>query len=134
MRRKGIFSLVVYVIMVVLSAIFAIKCRIDLENLEQNAEGLEGLAGLGIAIIMILAMFVLAVSLVAMICKILHVTKGWSFFGGLCSLIDLAVIVLISYYTFVGSSTVDIVAAWPIFAFLGVMVVSFVSNIISLKR
>ena len=136
MRRKSnIYSLILSIVLFVPSAVLAIKARLDIEALAGSENG-EGFAALGLAIVMALFMVIAIVSGVAMVFKILQVAAGWKFFGFLCVLIDLAAIVVLSYYTF-GSVTdfasFDFEAAIPSISLILALVGSFGANISSLK-
>ena len=49
--------------------------------------------GLGYAILIVLGLIVGGVGLISLILKLIHMGTGWGFFGFLCILVDLAIVV-----------------------------------------
>ena len=131
--KKGFISFIIYLVLFVGSGIITLTTYIDLEK----ANGQEGFEALGLGILLALFIIVTIVLAVAFLFKIIHVATGWGFFGFLCSVIDLALIAVLAYniYTSIPEgASFNFVESLPTLAVVLALVVSFGSNISSLRR
>ncbi len=127
--KKGFLSFIIYLVLFVGSGIITLTTYLDLEK----ANGQEGFEALGLGILLALFIIVTIVLAVAFLFKIIHVATGWGFFGFLCSIIDLALIAVLAYNLYT-SASFNLVDALPALAIILALVVSFGSNISSLRR
>lgn len=127
--KKGFISFIIYLVLFVGSGIITLTTYIDLEK----ANGQEGFEALGLGILLALFIIVTIVLAVAFLFKIIHVATGWGFFGFLCSVIDLALIAVLAYNLYT-SASFNLVDALPVLAIILALIVSFGSNISSLRR
>ena len=126
--KRGIFSLICYIFYTLAGGFLAIYSRLEIDRINASGGGWEGL---GAAVVMILGIIVLAVGLAGLLFKGLHMGTGWGFFGFLCMLIDLAVIVVLVSNMFEGESFVFNPAGG---IFCGISAISMVSNFESMRR
>jgi hypothetical protein len=89
MKKSGGFSLFVYVLYLLLGGGGAIYHYLASQS--HN----EGLENLGHAIIFLFGLVAAAVGLLGLILKLIHMASGAGFFGFLCALLDVAVVVLL---------------------------------------
>lgn len=127
--KKGFLSFIIYLVLFVGSGIITLTTYLDLEK----ANGQEGFEALGLGILLALFIVVTIVLAAAFLFKIIHVATGWGFFGFLCSIIDLALIAVLAYNLYT-SASFNFVESLPALAIILALVVSFGSNISSLRR
>ena len=131
MRKSGIVSFLVYLIYVLGGGGLALYNYIKIENHE------EGWEGLGYAVLLILGIVLGAAGLVGVILKGIHLGTGLGFFGFLCILLDLAIIVAFIVMVIPGGNNIDATTLediLPALPFLAVGFTSFVFNIASMRR
>ena len=130
MRKSGIVSFIIYLIYALFGGGLAFYYYYITENYD------NGLEELGYVIIMILGIVLGAAGLLGVILKGIHLGTGWSFFGFLCILLDIAFVVVFISMVLPGGDNVqaatleDILPAIP---FLAGTVISFFFNITSLR-
>lgn len=132
--KKGFISFIIYLVLFVGSGIITLTTYIDLEKANGGSEGFEAL---GLGILLALFIIVTIVLAVAFLFKIIHVATGWGFFGFLCSVIDLALIAVVAHniYTSIPEgASFNFVESLPSLAVILALVVSFGSNVSSMKR
>ncbi len=129
--KRGTTSFIIYILYTLLGGGVALFSYIRIENHTPDS---GDWSNLGYAIIFILGLVLGAAGLVGVILKGIHLGTGWGFFGFLCLLLDIGFVVMAISTLFDSGDTTDPSAILSIVPVVAASVVSFVSNIRSLRQ